>query len=256
MYKVLLVDDERVILEGISSFVNWEEVGTKLVGTAENGIVAYELIQKYEPDIVITDIIMPGLDGIQLLKKAHKTHSRIKWILLSGYGEFSYAQTAMKYGVKHYLLKPTNEEIISQAIEEVIHEIKREGINKKEKSLENHYSSIVLKVMDEIEERMSDSQLSLQEISANRLFMNADYLGKKFREEVGEGFSNYVQRRRIERALEMIRKNRDIRVYELAEKVGFGNNPQYFSQVFKKMTDKTPREMIQEVHKKQKLLNS
>src|SRR5690625_6932486 len=113
MYKVLLVDDERTILEGISGTVDWEAQGTKLCGTASNGLEALAFIKENHLDIVISDIMMPGLDGIQLIKKAYEIDPNIKWIILSGYGEFDYAQTAMRYGVKHYLLKPCNEENIS-----------------------------------------------------------------------------------------------------------------------------------------------
>src|SRR5690554_290522 len=123
MYSVLLVDDERTILDGISSIVDWEEQGVTLSGTANNGVEALEFIKEYQPDIVISDIMMPGLNGIQLVQKTFKTHPLIKFILLSGYSEFEYARQAMGYGVKHYLLKPSNEDIISEAIGEVVSEL-------------------------------------------------------------------------------------------------------------------------------------
>ena len=126
MFKVLLVDDERMILDGISSIVEWHKLETELIGKAMNGLEALELMDKNTPDIVITDITMPGLDGIGLVAKAKEKYPNVKWIFLSGYSEFDYAQQAMRYGVKHYLLKPCNEEQISEAILEVIKEIKKE----------------------------------------------------------------------------------------------------------------------------------
>ncbi|WP_062047595.1 response regulator [Bacillus sp. JCM 19034] len=123
MYKVLLVDDERMILEGISSIVDWHYQGAQLIGAVRNGIEALEFMEQEEPHIVITDITMPGLDGLQLVERGSELYPNVKWILLSGFNEFEYAQKAMSFGVKHYLLKPCNEEVISQAIREVVSEL-------------------------------------------------------------------------------------------------------------------------------------
>lgn len=123
MYKVLLVDDERIILDGISQMVDWSAYRTELAGTAQNGIQAYEKIVRESPDIVVCDIRMPGLDGLELVAKTHASHPHIKFVLLSGFGEFEYANRAMQYGVKHYLLKPTDEDKIGGALKEVIDEL-------------------------------------------------------------------------------------------------------------------------------------
>ncbi|TXK84045.1 response regulator [Paenibacillus sp. N3.4] len=126
MYKVLLVDDERMILEGISAIVNWQSVQTSLVGTARNGIEAYAFVCKHAPDIIISDIRMPGMDGLQLVAKVKETHPGTRFIMLSGFDEFEYAQIAMQYGVKHYLLKPCNENSILKALEEIVAEYRQE----------------------------------------------------------------------------------------------------------------------------------
>ncbi|MBE0341642.1 response regulator, partial [Paenibacillus sp. 28ISP30-2] len=115
-YKVLLVDDERIIVEGISNVIDWAALDTELVATARNGIDAYEKIVELKPDIVISDIKMPGMDGLSLVSKAHKKYPSIKFILLSGYSEFEYARIAMHYDVKNYLLKPCNEDKITAAL--------------------------------------------------------------------------------------------------------------------------------------------
>ncbi|WP_411348942.1 response regulator [Paenibacillus sp. WLX2291] len=122
MYKVLLVDDERMILEGISSVVDWQGSGTELVGTARNGLEAYERIAEKRPDIVISDISMPGLDGIGLVAKTYEQFPDVRFIMLSGYKDFDYARRAMQYGVKHYLVKPCNEQQIQEAIAELLSE--------------------------------------------------------------------------------------------------------------------------------------
>lgn len=122
MYKVLLVDDERMILEGIQQIVDWSSADTELIGTARNGIEAYELIVKEQPDFVISDISMPGLNGLELVEKTLQSFPGIRFIMLTGYKDFEYARSAMQYGVKHYLLKPCNEAQIYEALAELVTE--------------------------------------------------------------------------------------------------------------------------------------
>jgi two-component system response regulator YesN len=119
MYKVILVDDERIIREGIASMIDWASLGLELAGTAADGQAAAELIDSLSPDIVITDVKMPVLDGLGLIALEHDRHPDVVFIVLSGYGEFDLASGAMRYGVKHYLLKPCNEHAIIDALREV-----------------------------------------------------------------------------------------------------------------------------------------
>jgi len=123
MYKVMLVDDEKIILDGISQMIDWTSLGTRLIGTASNGVEAYERIKELLPDIVVSDIRMPGMDGLELVAAVHRSHPGIRFVLLSGFGEFDYASRAMQYGVKHYLLKPTNENKIAEALSEIVTEL-------------------------------------------------------------------------------------------------------------------------------------
>lgn len=123
MFKVLLVDDERIILEGISQIVPWTSSGAELIGTARNGLEALTFMEEQQPDIIISDIKMPGMDGLQLVERVKELYPQIAFILLSGFSEFDYARTAMTYGVKHYLLKPCNETKITEALTEVIEEL-------------------------------------------------------------------------------------------------------------------------------------
>ena len=109
MYKVLLVDDESIIIDSISSLIDWAGHGLVLAGSAQNGIEAYDLIKKIQPDIVITDIKMPGMNGLDLIARVREELPETVFLILSGYGEFDFASKAIQYGVKHYLLKPCDE---------------------------------------------------------------------------------------------------------------------------------------------------
>ncbi|PZD93043.1 DNA-binding response regulator [Paenibacillus sambharensis] len=123
MYNVLLVDDERIILEGIASVVEWDKHGTRLAGKAVDGREAQQMIEHNPPDIVITDIRMPEMTGIELIAWAKDKYPGIVFIILSGHEEFSSAQTAMKFGVRHYLLKPCSEQQIMQVLGEAVAEL-------------------------------------------------------------------------------------------------------------------------------------
>lgn len=120
MLKIIIVDDERFTRETLAHIINWEEYHIKVIGLCKNGLEAYDMILDESPDIVLTDIKMPGLDGLELIAKVHETGIKTQFILLSGYGEFEYAKKAMSYGVKYYLLKPCNEEQILESVQGVV----------------------------------------------------------------------------------------------------------------------------------------
>ncbi len=116
MLKLVIADDERVIRETISKMMDWEKLGVELIGLCRDGIELYHMILDESPDIVMTDIRMPGLSGLEVVREIAETNKQIQFIFLSGYEEFDYAREAMKYGVKHYLLKPCSEKKMEEAI--------------------------------------------------------------------------------------------------------------------------------------------
>ena len=106
MYKVLLVDDETLIREAISENIQWEEIGFSFMGACENGKQAMEAIEKEQPDLLLTDINMPFVDGMELTKFVYENYPDTKVIIISGFDEFEYAKNAVKYQVLEYILKP------------------------------------------------------------------------------------------------------------------------------------------------------
>ncbi|RHB47113.1 response regulator [Enterocloster aldenensis] len=112
MFKLIIADDERLIREALSATIDWKSHDIELAGVCRNGIEAYDMILDESPDIVLTDIRMPGMNGLDLIKRTHEAGIPAQFILLSGYGEFEYAKTAMQYGVKHYILKPYDDQQI------------------------------------------------------------------------------------------------------------------------------------------------
>lgn len=122
MIRLLIADDEKMIRETICSIIDWESLNIQVVGVCKNGLEAYDAILDEYPDIVLTDIRMPKLSGLELIRKITENHDHIQFIILSGYNEFSYAREAMRYGIKHYILKPCSEEEITEAVKDCIKE--------------------------------------------------------------------------------------------------------------------------------------
>lgn len=120
MVKVVIVDDEKMIREGLTRTIPWNDMGVEVVGTAGNGQMALEIIREKKPHIVLTDIRMPKMDGLQLLQRVREENSKIKVVMLSGYDDFSYAQQAIKYGASDYLLKPINAEDLQKLIKKLV----------------------------------------------------------------------------------------------------------------------------------------
>lgn len=118
MVRLLIADDERTMRETISTVIDWQSLNVEIVATCKDGLEAYAACMDLCPDIVLTDIRMPGLSGLDLIQKLRKASPDTRFIILSGYGEFQYAQEAMSFGVQHYLLKPCNEEQIIRAVKE------------------------------------------------------------------------------------------------------------------------------------------
>lgn len=133
MYKVFIVDDEIVIREGIRDNVKWENTNFIFVGEASDGEIAIPLIQEIKPDIVVTDIKMPFMDGLQLSKVIRKSMPWIKIIILSGHDEFEYAREAMRTGISEYMLKPVSSVDLIDALNRVASQIEQEKKEREDK---------------------------------------------------------------------------------------------------------------------------
>ena len=169
MYKVFLVEDEITIREGIKNKIRWEDEGFKIVGDESDGELAYPLIIKEQPDILITDIRMPFMDGLELCKLLRKDMPQLKIIIVSGYSDFGYAQQAIDIGVNEYLLKPITSTKLLAAVKNAASAIEKE---RREKQILEQYQQLVYEKQGEkrkeffnalISKKMSLSQIVEQE---------------------------------------------------------------------------------------------
>lgn len=127
MFRVLLIDDEPNALEGMKLLINWQELGFEICGTCSNGMEGLQMIQQLAPDLVVTDVRMPLMDGLEMIAAAQRLTSKaVKFAIMSGYSEFEYAQKAMHYGIHHYLLKPMIAEEATEELKEIYNQLKQE----------------------------------------------------------------------------------------------------------------------------------
>ena len=110
MIRVIIADDEKLICRLVQALADWDSLGMEVAGTAENGLEALQLVEALEPDILITDIRMPGCDGLELIRRAKELRPQLEVVIISGYAHFEYAQSAIQFGVGNYLLKPIKKE--------------------------------------------------------------------------------------------------------------------------------------------------
>jgi len=165
MYKVFLVEDEVVTREGIKNNVGWEEEGFQIVGDESDGELAYPIIMKEKPDILITDIKMPFMDGLELSKLLKRDMPQLKIIIISGYSDFGYAQRAIDIGVSEYLLKPITSQKLLTAVKNAALVIEKDREEKK--ILEQYQMQIYRKQGDKRKEFFNNliaGKLTLAEI--------------------------------------------------------------------------------------------
>lgn len=181
MYKLILVDDEEEVRKGIIQKIKWEQYGFKLVGEAENGREALEMAEKYTPDVVITDIKMPFMDGLQLSEELRKRFPTIKIIILTGFDKFEYAQKAVNLNVVEYALKPVSAKEFIEVLLRVKSQIDEEMLKKKDMEvLEEYYVKSLPILKEKFLTYLITSKLSKDEIQEKCKNYNINLNGNRF----------------------------------------------------------------------------
>lgn len=234
--KLLIADDEDVIRNGIGKYIQLHTDRFD-VYLAANGKEASELIFRYRPDIMLLDVQMPYMDGIEVMQEAKRAGIMPVTVVLSGYDEFRYAQQAIRCGAKDYLLKPSR----STEILKKLHEIADELFGPEQLSMEETgetKNSHVEQVKQYMEEHYYEN-LTLQEV-ADKVGITPSYVSTLFSRNLSCGFVDYLNQIRIEHACSYLTQNY-LKTYEIAYKVGF-RDEKYFSKVFRKIKGQTPSE--------------
>ncbi len=256
MVSLFLCEDEIAMREGIKNRIDWESEGIEFVGEAGDGEMAIPQIMEKKPDILITDIKMPFVDGLMLSEIVKKNLPDTKIMILSGYDEFEYARRAVSLGVTEYLLKPISPKKLIENIRKVRDKVIEEKNQKEyvskliegaggekvsagakpEKKFRSRSLTAAVKYIDE---NFSDEDISLNKV-AEHVGVSPNHLSSTFSKEIGTTFIEYLTRCRIDRAKELLGTT-DLRSSEVAYEVGY-RDPHYFSAAFKKACGMTPKE--------------
>lgn len=232
--KIVIVDDEPKIRNGLSRLLSTRP-GFEISGVFENAVDALEQLAVSHADVIITDIKMPEINGLDLIDRIREKDQETKIIILSGYSDFSFAQRAIELGVTRYLTKPTNARELIRILEGIQKDLDKKPEEKKEKKITNLF---VQKAMEYISMNYSQ-KLTLTKI-AEQLCITPNYLSELFKKHTGQNVSEYIMDYRLEKACQYL-SNPQLRIGEIAEKVGI-NDVRYFSSMFKKKYDLTPTE--------------
>lgn len=235
--KLLVAEDEDVIRNGIVKYLQLHTDRFEKIYEADNGETAIEYLLKYQPDMMLLDVQMPVKTGLDVMSAAQKADLHPVTVILSGYDEFRYAQQALKFGAKEYLLKPVRAADILACLNGLADEyLQQETEKKEEQSTEQH--PLVKEAVGYIMEHYSE-ELSLSEV-AETLGISSGYLSTTFNQNLQCGFVDYLNQVRIDRACCYLEQNY-LKNYEIAYKVGF-RDEKYFAKVFKKIMGISPKE--------------
>ena len=226
--SVIIIDDESIIVEGLKKVVKWDDFNCEVVGTAPNAVKGAMLIRDLHPDILITDICMPGQDGLTMLAGLRSEFPEMQVTVLTGYRDFAYAQEAIRLGVTRFLLKPSKMSEINEALSAMI-----ERLPDHDESLteQNTGSFIVNRAVGFIEKHFSE-KLTLQDV-AEKCYVSQWHLSKLLHKYAGQSFYDILNGVRINAARELLADPK-LKVGDIGFMVGYSDTA-HFSRIFKKL---------------------
>lgn len=243
MLKVLIVDDEAVVRRGIVLGVDWAALGCVVVGEAANGEEGLAAAEREEPDLIITDVRMPRMDGIEMMRRLRERGSAAHVVVLTAYNDFDYARSALRCGAADYLLKPFRDQELIAAIERVrardeaaLGRGAREDLPALPKGDKSKY---VLRTLEYIAAHYADADINIATI-ARSISISEGHLSHVFKKETGYTTLGYLTQYRIHVARKLLSDCR-YKVYEVAGMVGY-RDVAYFGSTFKRLTGLSPSE--------------
>lgn len=239
MYKAVLIDDEQIIVKGLSKVVKWENYGCTVAGTAYSAEEGIALIREIKPNIVFTDIRMPGMDGLQMLANLKSEFPDMQITVLTGYRDFEYAQEAIRLGVTRFLLKPSKMDEINEALAAMKEKLDKLDIPEETENTDSGTGSFVVNQAIAYMEENYDKKLTLQDV-ADHSFVSQWHLSKLINKHTGKSFYDLLNSIRIEKAKEFL-LDPSLKIGDIVDKVGFSDNA-HFARVFKKLTGSSANE--------------
>ncbi|MCR4636481.1 MAG: response regulator [Butyrivibrio sp.] len=240
MYKVVIVDDEPLIVEGLRKIVDWDMYNCVVVGTASSGKEGIELVRSHNPDILFTDIRMPGMDGLSMIAALRSEYRDMHVVILTGYRDFEYAREALNLGVFRFLLKPSRMKELNEAMDSMTARLNESMDNEEDDSINDNTSAnnfVVNQAISYIEQHYRE-KLQLTDV-AKAVYVSHWHLSKLLN-STGKSFSDVISQIRIDNAKKLM-EDSSLHIADIGEKVGFADTA-HFSRVFKKYTGMSANE--------------
>lgn len=248
MYRVIVVEDETTIRRGIVLTIDWPAFNCVVAGEAANGEEGKELALRLLPDIIITDVKMPRMDGVEMIQMLRSAGCKSDIIILTAYSDFKYAQSALRLGVKDYLLKPLKEGDLENSIHRLLNRFGSPSITAEITEIKNviptlnlgqhSLSKYVTEALKDIQHHYNED-INISTVARN-LGISEGYLSRMFKKETNYTFTDYLIFYRIKLAMNLLKDCR-LKIYEVADQVGYADTT-YFSSQFKKVVGITPSE--------------
>ena len=245
MYSVLIVDDERLVIEAIKYLGNWEMFEITDIFEAQNVKSALKILSEVQPDIIITDMNMPGMSGMELLRIATEQSPRTKLLVVSGFYDYEYTRQAIKSKVIDYILKPISEMdlnlALSTAVQAIESDLKALGLSVSEAE-EKAVDALSPQKMDEIAEYLEKNyhlNITLDEL-AKMFYFSREHLSRAFKKAYRINLFDYITNLRLEESKKLMAQT-TMSLEDIAIQTGF-NSGSYFSKTFKKRIGLSPKE--------------
>lgn len=243
MWTVLLVEDEVFVRESVRRIVDWNSLGFEVIGEAGNGIEALAFIEQHRPSLVICDILMPKMNGVELLRQVREKEIESRFIMLSCMSDFEYVRQAMEYGASNYILKLSMK---VQSLMDALAKVDLE-LRKQKPALGDQLGELGLRQsqsghpeVDKLIQYMSEHyrrNISLHDLAVY-VSMDEKYVSTLFKKKTGINVIQHIHRLRIQEAKQML-AHTDLTIAEIGVRVGYEND-NYFIKTFKRFTDLTP----------------
>ncbi|AEC02418.1 response regulator transcription factor [Parasphaerochaeta coccoides] len=242
MYSLIIIDDEKELLEGLAHYFPWESIGFITVGAFSDAKSALAYCRDNPVDVVLTDIRMPFLSGLDLIKELRTHNPTPIFCVMSAYSDFEYAKQAIAFGVKEYLVKPLSFDDLRASFQKIHAHLDGTPVLLPSEYSHDETLPLISQTLAIIEKRLGTC--SLQNI-AGELNISASYLSRLFKKEVGQNFQEYLLKRKMDMAGKMLSGKVEYRNKEIARTLGY-QDTQNFCRTFRRYFKTSPQQYRQE----------
>lgn len=232
MYRVVLIDDEAIILEGLRRVVKWADYNCQVVGTAFDAAAGTEMVRQLRPHILFTDIRMPGKDGLTMLAGLRSEFPDMQVVILTGYRDFAYAQEAIRLGVARFLLKPSKMDEINEALQTMVQKLEKLPPEQADAEQNPHAGSFIVNQAYGFMEEHFAEKLTLQMV-ADVCYVSQWHLSKLLNRYAGKSFYDVLNAIRIQKAKQFL-ADPSLKIGDISEMVGYADTA-HFARTFKKL---------------------